>query len=261
VNNSYRALIIKSETPHFVVHINRPEKRNALNPMVVRELTDVLHRAKENPLVKTFTLSGEGKAFCSGADLEYLMELRAFDFERNRQDSHELAVLYHSLYSFPKPVIAAVNGPAVAGGCGLASVCDIIIASEAALFGYPEVRIGFVAAIVSIFLIRQIGERKAKELLLTGRLIDAEEAESIGLVNKVVSPELLKSEVSRWQNDFLENSPSAMRYTKDIFNTFRYVSVKEILDTFITLNARVRESSDFQDGLTAFLEKRKPQWQ
>lgn len=256
----YTTLLVKSFSPHLRVHINRPEKRNALNRTVVEELTGLLELAETDNRIKTVTLSGEGDAFCSGADLEYLLELRKFDADRNKEDSRNLARMYHTLYALPKPVIALVNGPAVAGGCGLASACDIIIASEQAKFGYPEVRIGFVAAIVSIFLIRQIGERKAKELLLTGKLIPAEEAYRIGLVNRIVPHVELNRELVKWQTMFQENAPSAMSYTKELFSTFQYVAPKQILDIFTDLNAEVRQTPEFKEGLSAFLDKRKPNW-
>jgi methylglutaconyl-CoA hydratase len=261
MKKAFSTLLIKSELPHLHVNINRPEKRNALNHTVIQELLELLDWAANQENLITLTLSGEGKAFCSGADLEYLKALREYDRERNRLDTIQLARLYQNLYTFPKPVIAAVNGPAVAGGCGLATVCDVIIASDQAKFGYPEVRIGFVAAIVSLFLIRQIGERKARELLLTGRLLNAHEAFDFGLINKIVPADLLEDEVQEWKSLFAMNSPKALYYTKTLFGQFTYQPIEKLIAHYSEINISVRQTSDFLEGISAFLEKRKPKWQ
>jgi methylglutaconyl-CoA hydratase len=257
----FTSLLVKNDLPHLQININRPDKRNALNKTVIRELNELLDWATAQDSLKTLTISGEGSAFCSGADLDYLKELKGYDTERNRMDTIQLAKLYQKLYMFPKPVIAAVNGPAVAGGCGLATVCDIVLASENAVLGYPEVRIGFVAAIVSLFLIRQIGERKARELLLTGKLLNAREAEKYGLVNKVVSSEALYNEVGEWQTLFSNNAPQALRATKNLFQVFRFEQIEQLIETYTEINIAVRQTPEFFEGISSFLEKRKPNWQ
>ena len=160
-----------------VITLNRPDKRNALDDILVKELTLAFVAAGKDQNVKVIVLSGAGPAFCAGADLDYLQRLSAFDQEENQTDSRQLAGLFRVIHETRKPVIAVVNGPALAGGCGLASVCDFVLASrEKARFGYTEVRIGFVPAVVMIFLIRRVGEGNARELVLRGNVIDASEA-------------------------------------------------------------------------------------
>ncbi|MGD9900250.1 MAG: enoyl-CoA hydratase/isomerase family protein, partial [Calditrichaceae bacterium] len=193
---SYEYLKITVEDGRLNITLNRPEKRNALNKILVDELKSVFKWSLAVEKIRTIIIRGEGKAFCSGADLEYLKDLKSYSRKENIKDSLSLADLYYQVYSHPKPVIAVVNGPALAGGCGLASVCDFIIATENARFGYPEVKIGFVAALVSVFLIRQVGERKARELLLTGRIISAEDALKIGLINSLVNVTTLEKSVA-----------------------------------------------------------------
>ena len=160
-----------------IITLNRPEKRNALNPELVAQLKDKLKEIKDDADVKVLIITGEGKSFCSGADLEYLNSIKDFSSIENEKDSESLAKLFLDIYNFPIPTVAAVNGAAIAGGCGLANVCDFIIADKNnAKFGYSEVKIGFVPAIVSIFLIKKIGEGKARQLLLTGDIVDADKA-------------------------------------------------------------------------------------
>jgi len=256
----YKTLLISSEAPVLRIYLNRPEKRNALNKTLISELSNLMIKASKSDSVKIVRISGEGSAFCSGADLDYLKELQKYDHDKNREDIDQLADLYQQINNLPKPVIAAVNGPAVAGGCGLATVCDIIIASDKARFGYPETSIGFVAAVVSLYLIRQIGERRAKELLLTGKIINASEAYEIGLVNKVVKHEILDEKVKELETQLLKNSPDALRQTKELFSVFEYIQVSELISKYKKANLMARESNDFLEGITAFLEKRKPKW-
>ena len=175
--------------------LTRPEKRNALDDLLVSELTQALLAASKESEVKVVVLSGEGKAFCAGADLEYLQKLSGYDFNKNLEDSKNLMRLFHLLYTMRKPVIASVNGAAIAGGCGLASACDIVIASDQATFGYSEVSLGFIPAVVLTFLVRRIGEGRARELVLVGRILAAQEAQVLGLVNEVVPASQLDSKV------------------------------------------------------------------
>ena len=170
-----------------ILTLNRPEKRNALHPELVKQMKSKLKEVEKDESVKILIITGEGKAFCAGADLEYLNQLRTFSSLENEKDSRELAELFLMIYNFSKIVIAAVNGAAIAGGCGLASVCDIIVADEAnAKFGYSEVKIGFIPALVSSFLIRKVGEGMAKQLLLSGEIIEAKRAYEIGFANGII---------------------------------------------------------------------------
>ena len=178
--------MIKYETKDEIgiITLNRPEKRNSLHPEMVKQMKDKIKELENDNSIKVLIITGEGKAFCAGADLEYLNELRNYSSIQNEKDSRELAVLFLMIYKFPKPVIAAVNGAAIAGGCGLASVCDIVVADEEnSKFGYSEVKIGFIPAIVSIFLVKKVGEGMARQLLLSGELIDGKRAYEIGFAN------------------------------------------------------------------------------
>lgn len=241
--------------------LNLPEKRNALNAKMVSELRTIFEAWKNDAHVKIVVLKGAGKAFCSGADLSYLQEMRHFNFQKNLEDSRDLGRLFLRIYTFPKPVIAQVEGPALAGGCGLASVCDLIIASENAKFGYPEVKIGFVAALVSTFLIRQIGERKAKELLLSGRILSAQEALNFGLINEVIPSDQIGNSVNQWIDRFMKNGKQAMKVTKQLFSDFNYQDIEKDIERLSAVNAHFRQTDEFSEGIRAFLEKRLPNWQ
>lgn len=259
-SKKYENIDVKQVKNNLTITLNRPEKRNALNPKLVNELKDILENTIENDQIKTIMLKGAGKAFCSGADLAYLKELRNFDREANLADSLSLAELYLGIYRYPKPVIALVTGPALAGGCGLASVCDFIFATPDAKFGYPEVKIGFIAAMVSVFLIRQIGERQGRALLLSGDIISAEKALKLGLINDIYSSDMIETSV----NDFLErlqnNSSEAMRVSKQLCSDYTYLDIEEVIKQLAELNTDFRETDDFIEGITAFIEKRKPLW-
>src|SRR5580700_10778486 len=189
--------------------LNRPEKRNAISFELIDDLLRALDEvAKSDAIVLIVT--GAGKAFCSGMDLDNLKSLLGRSPEQNVQDSQSMVQLFRSLYEFPKVTIAAVNGPAIAGGTGLALLCDFTLAVPDAKFGYTEVRIGFVPAIVSTFLLRQIGEKQARDLLLTGRLFDAEEAARLGLINEVVPADKLISRARELAAQLLQNSSSSL---------------------------------------------------
>ena len=206
---------ILAETDHGVrtLTLNRPEKRNALSPELIDELELALKDAAESSC-GVVILTGAGPAFCAGLDLEHLATISARTHEENRRDSENMARLLRNLYAFPKPVIAAVNGPAIAGGMGLATIPDFTLAVPEAKFGYTEVRIGFVPAIVASFLLRQIGEKHTRDLLLTGRLIKAQEAHQLGLVTQIVTADQLMATARALAHSLLQNSPQAMQSVK-----------------------------------------------
>ena len=174
--------------PSAVITLNRPKVRNALSAPLIEAFQQRLSEIEREKEISSVILTGSGTSFCAGADLAELDRMTSLSAEEARLDTLVLADLLRRLYQFPKPVIAAVNGPALAGGCGLASVCDFVLASEASSFGFPEVKVGFIPALVSVFLLQQVGERRARELLLSGKILSAGEAQDIGLVNEVVSP-------------------------------------------------------------------------
>jgi len=209
---------------------------------------------------KVVIVTGAGTAFCSGMDLDELHPITSRHPEQDAEDSRRMAGLFRAIRDFPRPTIAAVNGPALAGGCGIATLCDFTVASTAARFGYPEVRIGFIPAMVSGFLVQQLGEKRARDLLLTGRIVDAEEALRIGLVNEVVSPDQLLPRAHQRARALLENSPAAIEATKRLLSTYTRAAGEEYLQWAVEENARMRAADDFHEGVASFLEKRKPRW-
>lgn len=238
-----------------ILTLNRPEKRNALHPDLVKQMKHKLSEIENDGSVKVLIITGEGKAFCAGADLEYLDELRNYSSIQNEQDSQELAELFLLIYNFPKPIIAAVNGAAIAGGCGLASVCDLIVADEVnSKFGYSEVKIGFIPAIVSIFLIKRVGDGLARQLLLSGDVIDGKRANEIGFVNYLYNNVL---------NGALEvasrikiNSTISMKMTKKMISQISGLTIDEAVEYCIGLNTISRTTEDFKEGLNNFLSKK-----
>jgi len=241
------------------ITLNRPEKRNALSYDLIDDLLGALREVAKSP-AQILILTGAGKAFCSGMDLDNLKSLIGRSPAQSLEDSKTMASLFRTLYDFPKPTIAAVNGAAIAGGTGLATLCDFTIAVPEAKFGYTEVKIGFVPAIVSTFLMRQVGEKIARDLLLTGRLFDAEEAKRIGLINEIVSGEKLLERARELAALLLENSPASLRYTKRLLSDAVRAEVDMQIETAVRENAAVRSTADFREGVTSFLEKRKPRW-
>lgn len=237
-----------------IITLNRPEKRNALHPDLVRQMKKKLIELKNDDDVKMLIITGAGKAFCAGADLQYMSDLRNYSSYENEKDSEELAELYLMLYDYSIPTIAAVNGAALAGGCGLASTCDLIVAAKStAKFGYPEVKIGFIAAMVSIFLIRRIGEGTTRHLMLTGETIDSNRAYELGFVNYLYDNALEGAlEIS---NSLKNNSITSMRETKAMINTISSLSVEDAVKYCIRLNVISKSTEDFKKGIESFLKK------
>lgn len=243
------------------ITLNRPEKRNALSPELILGLISAFEAMKINDHVKVIILRASGKAFCAGADLAYLQQLQDFTFEENLEDSQRLRGLFELIYNFPKVVIAEIQGHALAGGCGLATVCDFAFAIPDALFGYTEVAIGFVPALVSVFLQEQIGGAKTQELLLSGHMISSSKAAELGLITEVVSSEFLEKSVRDFADKLiLKNSTFSMRETKLLLRELNRESRKKSLDYAAELNAKARAHPDCKKGIAAFLQKSKPEW-
>jgi len=237
-----------------IIKLNRPEKRNALHPDLVKQMKGKLNEIRDDENVKVLIITGEGKTFCAGADLSYLNELRNFSSIENEQDSEDLAEMFLMIYKFPKPTIAAVNGAAIAGGCGLASVCDLIVADENhSKFGYSEVKIGFLPAIVSIFVIKRIGEGIARQLLLTGEVINGKRAYEVGFVNYLYNNAL--DGAMEVASNILKNSSFSMKETKSMIDAVSGLSVEDAVNYCVRLNAISRSSEDFKKGLESFLKK------
>lgn len=256
---SYSAILFAIDSGVATVTLNRPDKRNAISYELIDDLLGALDEVGQSS-ARVLVLAGAGKAFCSGMDLENLQTLIGRTPEQSLKDSETMARLFRSLYDFPKPTIAAVNGPAIAGGCGLATLCDFTLAVPDAKFGYTEVRIGFVPAIVSTFLLRQVGEKHTRDLLLTGRIISADEAYRIGLINEIVAPEKLMERARELAAQLMENSPSSLSYTKRLLSEHAQRELDEQIQSAVRENAAVRATHDFREGISSFLEKRKPRW-
>jgi methylglutaconyl-CoA hydratase len=243
------------------IKLNNPEKRNAMSPALISGLKEAFLSMESNEDVKVVLLSASGKAFCAGADLAYLQQMQGFTYEENLEDSRSLKELFELIYNFPKVVIAAVQGHALAGGCGLVTVCDFAFSAPEALFGYTEVAIGFVPALVSVFLLEQIGGAKTQELLLSGELITSSKAAELGLITEVIpSEELEKTAFNFAQKLIVKNSSSSMTETKMLLRGLTKETRTKALDFAAELNAKVRANPDCKQGIAAFLSKSKPVW-
>jgi methylglutaconyl-CoA hydratase len=274
---SYQTLLLDHAANVATLSFNRPDKRNAISPQMIEELLAALEEIERGP-ARVAILTGAGTAFCAGMDLETMQALAAAApphhvlkdgplksgipraSDANLADSRRMAHMFRRLYEFPKPLIAAVNGAAIAGGCGFATLCDFTLAAPEAKFAYTEVRIGFIPALVSVFLIRQIGEKRARDLLLTGRIIGADEALRIGLVTEVLPADRLLGRARQLAAELIANSPTSLNYTKRLLTEYGKDELDRRLALALEDNARIRSTADFREGLAAFLEKRKPRW-
>ena len=256
----YSTLLLDISGKIAHITLNRPDKRNAISAQMIADLQSALD-AIEKSHARVVIMTGAGKAFCAGMDLEMLAAIAKQSPAENQEDSRRIAKMLRRIWSFPRPLIAAVNGAAYAGGCGIATLCDFTLAAPEAKFGYTEVKIGFLPAIVSVFLTRQIGEKRSRDLLLTGRIIDAAQAKEYGLVTEVVPAERLMDAAHELADTLISASPSSLTRAKRLLVSAVANSVDADLERAILENARIRCTPDFQEGVASFLEKRKPVWQ
>jgi methylglutaconyl-CoA hydratase len=256
----FETLLLETNGHLSTITFNRPEKRNAISTQMMAELQTALD-AIEKTHTRVVILTANGKAFCAGIDLELLKCIARQTPAENQEDSKRIAKMFRKIWSFSRPIIAAVNGHALAGGCGIATLCDFTLAVPEAKFGYTEVKIGFLPAIVSVFLTRQIGEKRSRDLLLTGRLIEAAEAKEMGLVNEIVPAEKLMARAHELAETILAASPSSITRAKHLLVSAEAANVDHDLERAVLESARVRCTPDFKEGIAAFLEKRKPIWQ
>ncbi len=255
----FHHVITKSSNGVKTITMNRPDKRNALCPLLIEELTIALQEA-ETCDCGVVILTGAGPAFCAGLDMEHLSTMHAQTVEENRHDAENMARVLRTLYDFPKPVIAAVNGHAIAGGMSLATIPDFTLAIPEAKFGFTEVKVGFVPAIAASFLLRQVGETRTRELLLSGKLIKAREALEMGLVTQIVNAEELLPQANALAQCLLMNSPQAMFEVKRLLAKHSRRRLDEELEEAIAVNAQQRSAEDFREGVQAFRERRRPEW-
>ncbi len=256
---SFRHILSTSENGIRTITLNRPDKRNALCPLLIEELTRALEDTADCDC-GVVILTGAGPAFCAGLDMEHLSTVNARGTEENRRDSENMARVLRALYDFPKPVIAAVNGHAIAGGMSLATIPDFTLAVPEAKFGYTEVKVGFVPSIAASFLLRQVGEKRTRDILLSGRLIKAPEAYALGLVTQIVNAEELMATARALAQCLLLNSPQAMHEVKRLLSLHSKRRLDEELEEAIEVNAEQRSAEDFKEGIAAFRERRRADW-
>ncbi|MCL5004909.1 MAG: enoyl-CoA hydratase-related protein [Acidobacteria bacterium] len=256
---TYSTIKLEAENSLGILTLNRPAKRNAISPEMIADLLNAFAEVEHSP-AQVMILTGEGSAFCAGMDLQALKDFRPQSHDETVADARRIASLFRSLYAFPKPTIAAVNGAALAGGCALATLCDFTLTVPEAKFGYTEVRVGFIPAIVASYVVRQVGEKLTRDLVLTGRIFDAVEAYSLGLVNEVVPPDILLARARELGAQLAAMSPVALQHAKRLLLQFSQDQIDREIEMAIEASARVRATADFREGLAAFLEKRKPQW-
>ncbi len=255
-------IVLKTQLGKIVyLTLNRGEKRNALSIKMINLLKDHFTALNNDDSVRVIVLQANGDAFCAGADLGYLQQLQKNTYEENLADSHNLAELFKIIYTHQKIVISMVEGAALAGGCGLATVCDLCYATVGSSFGYTEVKIGFIPAIVSFFLLRKIGEAKTKDLLLTGKIMDATRASMMGLITSVIDANEIKMHVTQIAEKLcVETSPSSISLTKNLINDIQSLNLEQAMQLASERNAQARSTDDCKRGIAAFLNKEKLKW-
>ena len=242
------------------ITFSRPEIHNAFNSKMIEELYSLFERIKRDKGLRVVVITGEGKSFCAGADLNWMRAVKDYDYERNFSESMKLAEVFHMIYTCPKPVIGRINGAAIGGGTGFVAVCDITIASSLAVFSFSEVKIGLVPACISPYVIKKVGEGKTREFFLTGERLTADQAYHSGLVNRVVEPDQLDDEVDAMAQQILSSGPEALKCCKNLLSTVAQLEMQEAKIHTAKVIANLRKSDEGQEGMDAFLNKRKPNW-
>lgn len=250
-------ILYKVENGIAEIVLNRPEKMNSLDEELIHDIGDMMKDFSSNPEVQVVVIAGAEGNFCSGLYLDYLQKISEYDIMQNKEDSRRFKNMLMNVYSCSKPVIAKVKGYCLAGGCGIASACDIIVADETAKFGYTEVKIGFIPAIVMLFLLKRVSETHAKDLLLTGRMINGDDAYNMGLINHYVSSNEIDSKVSEICEMLKKNSTSSMKLTKEMFGNISGMDFEQALEYACDLNAITRMTPDCRNGVANFLNKNK----
>ena len=252
----YTKIIIEEKNLTKKIILNSPEKRNSLDEVMISEITEVMHTLSEDNNTKSIIITGAGGNFCSGMNLEYLHKISQFDILQNKTDSEKLKNMFLAIYNCKKPTIAMVDGYALAGGCGIASACDFIIASDKSQFGYSEVRIGFIPAIVMVFLLKRVTETHAKDLLLTSKFISGEEAFKIGFVNQVIKLNELEKSTYKLCDILNAQPSSSIMLTKEMFRNVVSMSFESALEYAVDMNALTRMTEECKNGIKSFLTKK-----
>jgi methylglutaconyl-CoA hydratase len=257
---NFRTIDLERDGKTGRIWLARPEVHNAFNSAMIRELRAALKEFAADDSVRVVVLSGRGKSFCAGADLNWMREIVRFSYEQNLEESLELAEWLHELYTLPKPTVARVNGAAIGGGAGFLSACDIVVASTEARFGLSEVKIGLVPACIAPYVVRRTGEGRARQFFLTGERFDAVRAREIGLVNVVADPGTLDAAVEDLAGKLVTSGPEALACCKKLLQEVPGMSFGEAKRFTAEMIAGLRVSAEGQEGMASFLEKRKPRW-
>ncbi len=257
---SYKTIQLNIEPPLARLVLNRPEVHNAFNAVMIQEMARAVEAITQTPGLRVLILTGEGKSFCAGADLNWMREIIHYSFEQNLKESRELAELIYRLDRLPFPTVARINGATIGGGNGFHAACDISIVSEEAVFILIEVNIGLIPAVISPYVIRRLGESRARQYFLTGERISARKAEEIGLIHKAVPAKELDEAVTSTVNLLLSSGPEALARSKELIQKVPAMSLEEAKEFTARMIAELRISPEGQEGMAAFLEKRKPRW-
>jgi len=257
---AYTTFKLETKGPVARITLDRPDVRNAFDEEMIEELSKVADELAADDAVRVVVLTGAGKVFCAGADLNWMKKVANYSYEENLEDARFFAKMMEKLYRLPKATIAMVNGPCMGGGVGLVSTCDVVVASTDAVFALREILLGIAPATISPYVLRKIGERWAHDYFLTGRKFDAQRGHEMGLVNDVTAPADLEAQTERWVKRFLHAGPEALKATKELINEVAWSSIEDIQDYMAETIAQLRGSDEGQEGFNAFFEKRKPKW-
>ncbi len=257
---SYSTLLINYNGSRATVTFNRPDVHNAFNSNMIDELATAFREIEGNKQIRLVILTGAGKSFCAGADLNWMRAVKDAPYEVNLAESNRLADLFWQMYSFPLPIIARVNGAAIGGGTGFVAVCDIAIAARSSKYSFSEVKIGVVPACIGPYVIRKLGEGRARELFITGERMGADRAHEVGLVNAVVDDDLLDKAIDELAAQIESSGPNAITMAKKLVSSVPAMSPAEFRPYTAEMIAKLRQSPEGQEGMDAFLNKRTPSW-
>jgi methylglutaconyl-CoA hydratase len=258
--SDYRTLSIERNGPIATIVLDRPDVKNAFNEQLIADLTEACLGFAKDETTRVVTLTGKGDVFSAGADVNWMRRASGFSYEENLADAKTFARMMEGIYRLPQATIASINGACIGGGVGLASACDVAVASDKAFFALAEIRLGIAPAVISPYVIRKIEERKAREFFLTGKRFDAATAREIGLVNEVVTHASFRQAVERWQQDFLKAAPGALKVCKELIARVSRASIGEVQDFTAETISKLRMAPEGKEGFAAFFEKRKPGW-
>jgi methylglutaconyl-CoA hydratase len=259
-NSRYETILFEFKDNVAHVNLNRPDVHNAFNDIMIRELMLVFDEIEKRRDVRVVIVTGMGKSFCAGADLNWMRRVKNHSYDDNLHESLELAEMLCKIYASSKPTIAKVNGVAIGGGTGLVAVCDIAVAASNAKFSFSEVKIGLIPACISPYVLNKCGEGRCREFFLTGERMTAERALSAGLVNKVVEGEKLDEAVEELVGQLISSGPEAIARCKDLLRVVPHMSYGDVKKYTAKVIAQIRMSEEGQEGMAAFLQKRKPRW-